>query len=41
MERAGVDRGMAVLCRVWRGSGVVVRWFMMSMFLVAWVREVI
>ena len=38
MERVGVDRVVAVLCRVRRGSGVVVRWFMTSMVLVAWVR---
>ena len=38
MERVGVDRVVAVLCRVRRGSSVVVRWFMTSMVLVAWVR---
>ena len=31
MERVGVDRVVAVLCRVRRGSSVVVRWFMTSM----------
>ena len=36
MERVGVDRVVAVLCRVRRGSGVVVRWFMTSMVLVVW-----
>ena len=36
MERVGVDRVVAVLCRVWRGSSVVVRWFMTSMVLVVW-----
>ena len=40
VEQVGVDRVMTVLCRVWRGSSVVVRWFMVSMVLVAWVRGI-
>ena len=36
MERVGVGRVVAVLCRVRRGSSVVVRWFMTSMVSVVW-----